>query len=324
MLLYVLESVLKGLDLASAKRCVFSFFTEFNDNDLTALLKREADGKAREMLERLSRGHVLPLAQRFDHRSLPPESRMALSTVARHGRMKQIFESCIMRDHGALADLSTGSGVPKSARTAYGFLYDESALAAGLIRSLTRQITLSLFSDTAVEISKADLDRLAGRILRFIRIEDYMPTDGLLLIFHSLHKMLSNSFGERILVPRIRNITWIYRTVQSLSSKSSESGLRGLYDYNFHEDYGFPYSERLFEDIQILVAMGMVYQDLRQVEVAGRWIQRYEYMLTREGLAYSEVIAKAYPAEAEFISQALRMDRHSIPYDMVSMLSKAK
>lgn len=55
-------------------------------------------------------------------------------------------------------------------------------------------------------------------------------------------------FDERILVPRIRNITWLYRTVSGLKD---EARLSGLYDYSFHTDYCFPYSERLFEDIQM-------------------------------------------------------------------------
>jgi len=67
--------------------------------------------------------------------------------------------------------------------------------------------------------------------------------------------MLSETYGQKILVPRIRNITWLYRTVARLKSLGPAS-LSGLFDYSFHTEYGFPYSERLFEDIQILVAMG--------------------------------------------------------------------
>jgi len=131
--------------------------------------------------------------------------------------------------------------------------------------------------------------------------------------------MFSETFGERILVPRIRNITWIYRTLNRLKDQPN---LAGLYDYSFHSDFGFPYSERLFEDIQILVAMGMIYQDQRHYKLDGKWLQRYEYMLTAEGLAYSETIASSYGHEAEKVLAFLEIEKHTIPYDRVSLLLK--
>jgi uncharacterized protein YwgA len=95
-----------------------------------------------------------------------------------------------------------------------------------------------------------------------------------------------------------------------------------LFDYSFHDLYGFPYSERLFEDIQILVAMGMVYQDQRHYELDGRWLQRYEYMLTAEGLSYAQSVADSYCQESRLVERLLRLEKHTIPYDMVSLLLK--
>lgn len=327
MLLFAIESVLGGMDKDEARSAVYRFFTEFTDPDLLEFLRCRGDDRARAILDLLRRGMTYSLLARFDHRTLPPETRMALATIARNGRMRKIFESGLVKKYGVLVDLSTGSGVPRSARTANGFLYDESALAAGLIRSLTRQITLSFFSlaqmpiieSQIAQISLKDVEDLALRLLCFIRSESYLPIDGLLLLFHSLHSMLSETFGARVLVPRIRNITWIYGTVRSLSKVD---GLSGLFDYRFHMDFGFPYSEKLFEDLQILVAMGMVYQDLRHYERKGRWTQRYEYMLTAEGFAYSMLIVRAYPKETEAVRQYLAMEKHNIPYDRVSLLEK--
>ena len=130
--------------------------------------------------------------------------------------------------------------------------------------------------------------------------------------------MLSESFGEKVLVPRIRNITWIYRAVARIREQGS-SELSGLFDYIFHDDYGFPYSERLFEDIQILVASGMIYQDLRHYEREGKWLLRYEYMLTAEGIRYAEMVSSSYNRESEALARHLRQERHSIPYDVVSL-----
>jgi uncharacterized protein YwgA len=98
--------------------------------------------------------------------------------------------------------------------------------------------------------------------------------------------------------------------------------LAGFFDYSFHSEYGFPYSERLFEDIQILVAMGMIYQDQRHYQLRDRWLQRYEYMLTAEGLSYAESVASSYKREAEMIESHLRSEKHSIPYDRASLLLK--
>jgi len=140
----------------------------------------------------------------------------------------------------------------------------------------------------------------------------------LLLLFFTRHRILSEIFGEKVLVPRIRNITWLYRTVARIIDQGP-SELSGLFDYSFHGDYGFPYSERLFEDIQILVANGMIYQDLRHYERDGRWLLRYEYMLTAEGIGYAETVSAAYERESEALASHLRHERHSIPYDVVSL-----
>jgi hypothetical protein len=321
MLLAALESALERMHTEDARLKIVQFFREDTDSDLIQFIWERGDDRARELLQCIKVGREYPLMARFDHRSLPPGTRMALSTISRNGRMKKLFEDSLGKKYCSLVDISAGSGVPKSMRTEEeGFLYDESALAAGLVKSLTRQIVLSFFSESRVDVSLENVRDQAFKLLSFVRAESYLPIDGLLILFYSLHRILSESFGERILVPRIRNITWLYRTVGRL--KEMGGNLAGLYDYTFNSEYGFPYSEKLFEDIQILVAMGMVYQDQRHYELKGRWLQRYEYMLTSEGFKYAESIAVSYRNEAEQIEQQLRMEKHSIPYDRTSLLLK--
>lgn len=320
MLLTALESSLHKMEPEEARSRIVLFFREYTDPDLLRFIWENGDDGARELLERIKFGREYPLTARFDHRSLPPGTRMALSTISRNGRMRKIFEDSLGKKYKALVDISVGSGVPRSMRTeGDGFLYDESALAAGLVKSLTRQISLSFFSDSKTDVSIEEIRDQAFRLLAFIRKESYLPIDGLLLLFYSLHKMLSETYGERVLIPRIRNITWIYRTVSRLNG---EAGLTGFFDYHLHSDFGFPYSERLFEDIQILVAMGMIYQDLRHYERDGRWLQRYEYMLTADGLAYAKEVARSYEKEAERLAVLLKMEKHTIPYDVVSISLK--
>ncbi len=317
MLLAALEIALSRMDQEDAPARILLFFREYTDPDLLRFIWENGDDQARDLLQRIKYGREYHLCARFDHRSLPPETRMALSTISRHGRMRKLFEDSLGKKYKSLVDITVGSGVPKSMRTeSNGFLYDESALAAGLVKSLTRQISLSFFSDSKVDVNLEEVQGHAAKLLGFIRAESQIPIDGLLLLFSCLHNMLSETFGERILIPRIRNITWLYRTIFRIKS---ELGLCSLFDYSFHEEYGFPYSERLFEDIQILVAMGMIYQDQRHYELNGQWLQRYEYMLTAEGLRYSEVVAGSYEKEAEMLRRCLLMDKHSIPYDMTSL-----
>jgi HD superfamily phosphohydrolase len=320
MLLAALEASLNKMGAKEAQRRVVLFFKEYTDSDLLRFIWENGDDLSRDILQRIKYGREYPLIARFDDRLLPPGIRMALSTISRDGNMKKLFEDGLGKKYSSLVDISIGSGVPKSTRTeGEAFLYDESPLAAGLVRALTRQISLSFFSDSKVEVCLEDIREQAFRLLSFVRAEKYLPVDGLLLIFYSLQKMFSETFGERILVPRIRNITWIYRTVSRLKD---QDGLAGLYDYSFQFDFGFPYSERLFEDIQALVAMGMIYQDQRHYEHEGKWLQRYEYMLTAEGLEYAENIAKSYEKEAEKVQSCLTVDRHTIPYDRVSLQIK--
>jgi uncharacterized protein len=319
MLLFALESVLEEMDQKEARAETRRFFTEYNDCDLMGFLNQKASPEVKEILDRIRHGRHNHLAARLDHRTLTPEARMALATISRNGRAMKLLERGLGKEYNCLVDISVGSGVPKSIRTEDGFLYDESALAAGLIRSLARQITLSFFSNSKIEISMGVVTKLASKLLNFVRSENYLPIEGLMLLFLGLHRVLSESYGERILVPRIRNITWLYKTVKRLRD---HVGLRELFDYNFHEDYGFPYSERLFEDIQVLVAVGMVYQDLRHHEIGSRWKQRYEYMLTAEGLKYAESLSNSYQNEILALEKVLRMEKHTIPYDMTGMLLK--
>jgi len=319
MLLSALERALQGLPVNEARSSIIIFFREYTDPDLLDFIRRNGDPACRSLLYSIIFGQALPLAARFDHRSLPPDIRMALSTISRHGRMKKLFEDSLGRKYGALVDVTVGSGVPRSMRTEAGaFLYDDSALAAGLVRSLTRQIAISFFSDGRPEISLQEIREQAERLLTFIRSESSLPIDGLLLLFFTLHRMLLESFGEKVLVPRIRNITWLYRTVARIR-ELGHSELSNLFDYSFQGHYGFPYSERLFEDIQILVASGMIYQDLRHYERDGRWLLRYEYMLTAEGIRYADSVSNSYKRESEALARHLRQERHSIPYDVVSL-----
>jgi len=319
MLLSALERALQGLPLNEARSSIILFFREYTDPDLLDFIRRNGDEVSLSLLGGIIFGRALPLVARFDHRSLPPDIRMALSTISRHGRMRKLFEDSLSRKYGALVDVTVGSGVPRSMRTEAGaFLYDDSALAAGLVRSLTRQIAISFFSKDAPQISLPEIRDQAERLLSFIRSESSLPIDGLLLLFFALHCMLSESFGEKVLVPRIRNITWLYRTVARIKEQGP-SELSGLFDYSFHVHYGFPYSERLFEDIQILVASGMVYQDMRHYQRDGRWLLRYEYMLTSEGIRYAETISNSYQRERDALASHLRLEKHSIPYDVVSL-----
>ncbi|MCK9442153.1 MAG: hypothetical protein M0Q13_12115, partial [Methanothrix sp.] len=322
MLLTALERALSRMDADEAKSSIVLFFREFTDPDLLDFIRQRGDDTSRDLLARIKYGREFPLAARFDHRSLSPDIRMALSTVSRHGRMRKLFEDALGKKYGALVDVTVGSGVPRSMRTqANGFFYDESALAAGLVKSLTRQIAISFFSDDRPKISLEEVRDQAERLLSFIRSESYLPIDGLLLLFYSLHQMLSETYGQKILVPRIRNITWLYRTVARIKDLGPAS-LCGLFDYSFHSDYGFPYSERLFEDIQILVAGGMIYQDERHYELNSQWRQRYEYMLTADGIKYAEKVAGSYSKEAEALANHLRLEKHTIPYDVVSIYLK--
>jgi HD superfamily phosphohydrolase len=319
MLLAALENALRKMNVEEASSRIVLFFWNYTDPDLIRFIWETGDDTSRDLLQRIKYGKEFPLSARFDHRSLAPDIRMALSTISRHGRMRKLFEDSLGKRYGAIVDITVGSGVPRSMRTeGDGFLYDESALAAGLVKSLTRQIALSFFSDVQDEISLQEVRMQAAKLLSFIRKESYLPIEGLLLLFYSLHQLLSETYGQKILVPRIRNITWLYRTVARLKDLGPAS-LCGLFDYSFHFDYGFPYSERLFEDIQILVAMGMIYQDQRHYELNGRWLQKYEYMLTAEGMRYAKEVAGSYGKEAELLLMHLKLEKHTIPYDVVSL-----
>jgi hypothetical protein len=276
-------------------------------------------------------GNIYAPVARLSQKTIPPSTRMALATIARHGVATKKLESLLAKELGdVLVDLSVASGVPKSMRISIGeedaFFYDESALANGLVRAISRQLSLTAFAHPSVVMDVDDgsvslklreaVEELSPKLLHFIRTEQYLPIEGVLLLFYGVHSLFENGKDGFVSIPRLRHITWLYRTIRHLRDSSR---LRNLFDYSFHDRYGFPYSDRLFEDIQILVAMGIVDEDLRYYEKGGRFRQSYEYVLTWDGVEYARMLADAYQPEFGEIRDYLVMNKHSIPRDIVTI-----
>ncbi len=338
MLLHALEKSLARYEESGndVKLAVLKFFISYTDGDLLNFVYENGDESAKKLIMNIRNASICNAVARFTHKNLNPKTRMALSTIARNGAAKKMFEDELAKSfakkYGAsvLVDLDIAGGIPKSTRIKMGeyegFLYDESALANGLVRAISRQISLCVFSRTGdnAMLSQASREFLLGieslspKLLGFIRNETYLPIEGLLLIFYSAHRMFSRESEGKITMPRLRNIAKIYSLVMELGKIDR---LHNLFDYSFHNRYGFLYSDRLFEDIQLLVAMGMVDEDLRYFEKNSRWKQRYEYVLTSDGFEYAELIAPAYQNELRTIEDYLAVNKHSIPRDMVSIAS---
>ncbi|MCX9011473.1 MAG: HD domain-containing protein [Candidatus Methanoperedens sp.] len=338
MLLHALEKALTNYERSGKdiKKTVSGFFTIYNDGDLMNFIEANGDAGAKKLIMNIRNASICNAVSRFTQKSLNPRTRMALSTIARNGVAKKMFEVELAKrfaiKYGApvLVDLDVASGIPKSTRVKTGdeegFFYDESALANGLVRAISRQISLCVFSrsDDNSRLLQASHDFLLGiedlspKLLHFIRNDTYLSIEGLLLIFYSIHRMFSEESEGRIRMPRLRNIAKIYQIARELGKIEK---LHNLFDYSFHNRYGFPYSDRLFEDIQLLVAMGMVDEDLRYFEKNGRWKQRYEYVLTSDGVEYAQMIAPEYQGELKLIEDYLTVNKHSIPRDTVTIAS---
>ncbi|MDW7731000.1 MAG: HD domain-containing protein [Methanolobus sp.] len=335
MLLRALEDALKEFGRKNGtKRTrgeVVRFFTEYNDDDLLGFIRSHASEDSSKLLSDIRDGNIFVPVARLSQKTISPSIRMTLSTIARNGVATKKLEDLVAREFGdVLVDLSVASGVPKSMRIAIGeedaFFYDESALANGLVRAISRQLSLTTFappdvaermdSDSVAAKLRASVDELSPKLLHFIRTEQYLPVEGVILLFFGVHSLFENEKDSFISIPRLRHITWLYRTIMHLRESVR---LKNLFDYSFHERYGFPYSDRLFEDIQILVAMGIVDEDLRYYEKGGRFRQSYEYVLTWDGVEYARVLADAYRQEFEEIMDYLVMNKHSIPRDIVTI-----
>jgi HD superfamily phosphohydrolase len=338
MLLHALESSLHRYGTPNdIRKTVFEFFTSYNDSDLLNFIEIHGDESAKKLILNIRHGRICNAVSRFNHKNLNPKTRMALSTIARHGNAKKMFEDELAKRFAAtygapvLVDLDVAGGIPKSTRVKLGedegFFYDESALANGLVRGISRQISLCVFSrkedNPALHEASHDfllgIQKLSPELLRFIRNENYLPIEGLLLVFYGIHRMFCTEEKGVVSMPRLRNIARIYKIVRELGDMDK---LTNLFDYRFHDRYGFYYSDKLFEDIQLLVAMGMVDEDLRYYEHKSRWKQRYEYVMTNDGLEYAEHIARYYQPELRIIGTYLGLNKHSIPRDTVSIASR--
>ncbi len=347
MLLNALENALEHLREKKGdefvREVMVDFFTVFNDMDLLNFIHASGDGYARRLLQDIRSGRLYRPVSRFNQKTLSPATRMALSTIARHGVARKMFEKelekslCEITGHmpgDILADLSVASGVPRATRVVIGgqesFFYDESTLASGLVRAISRQMYLTAFMapdhigggfslkdgfpiDVAIQ---EVVDELSPRLLGFIREEQYLSVEGLILLFYAIHSLFQVVSEEFVSIPRIRNITWFYRTIEKFGN---DERLQYLFDYDFHSRYGFPYSEKVFEDMQLLVAMGIVDEDLRYFEKAGHFKQRYEYVLTGDGSSYGKSLLKPYEQEFKRISSYLELNKHTIPRDMVTI-----
>ncbi|WMW22082.1 HD domain-containing protein [Methanolobus mangrovi] len=337
MLLYALEDALEhfrtGSGTEAAKNEIVRFFTEYNDIDLLNFIRSNASEKSLKLLNDLRDGRLYVPVARLSQKIIRPSTRMALSTIARHGVATKRLEARLARELGdVLVDLTVASGVPKSMRVAMdhedGFFYDESALANGLVRAISRQLSLTAFSHPDVVTDKDSVavlselrrvvDDLSPRLLNFTREDQYLPIEGIILLFYAVHNLFVDEKPEFISIPRLRHITWLYRTIRELSTFPK---LRNLFDYSFHERYGFPYCEKVFEDIQVLVAMGIVDEDLRYYEKDERFRQSYEYVLTWEGVEYAGTLADAYRPEFDEMMSHLSMNKHSITRDIVTIPS---
>ncbi len=337
MLLSSLEDALErfrnlhGLD--ATKKEIICFFTEYNDSDMLNFIRSNASESSVKLLSDLRDGRLYEPVARLSQKMLRPSTRMSLSTIARHGVATKRLELRIARELGdVLVDLTVASGVPKSMRIAMdnedGFFYDESALANGLVRAISRQLSLTAFShpgivkdsDSGAVLSELRrvVDEISPRLLNFTREDQYLPIEGIILLFYAVHTLFTEQKREFISVPRLRHITWLYRTIRELGAFQR---LKNLFDYSFHERYGFPYSEKVFEDIQVLVAMGIVDEDLRYYEKDGRFRQSYEYVLTWEGVQYGGSLSDSYRMEFDEMISYLSMNKHSIKRDMVTIPS---
>ncbi len=335
MLLHALEDALgsyeKKAGLEKAKEEVVLFFKTYNDSDLLDFIRSHASGESLQLLAEIRDGSIYTPVARLSQKTIPPSVRMALATIARHGMATKKLESLLARELGdVLVDLSVASGVPKSMRISLGeedaFFYDESALANGLVRAISRQLSLTAFAHPSVVTDmdnstvslklREAVDELSPKLLHFIRTEQYLPIEGVLLLFYGVHSLFEDEEDGFVSIPRLRHITWLYRTIRILRDSAR---LRNLFDYSFHEKYGFPYSDRLFEDIQILVAMGIVDEDLRYYEKGGRFRQSYEYVLTWDGVEYARMLADDYQPEFVEIMEYLEMNKHSVPRDIVTI-----
>lgn len=335
MLLRALEDALGQFEdkngTRSAREEVVSFFTEYNDDDLLAFIRENASEKSCHLLNDIRDGNIFAPVARLNQKTISPKIRMTLSTIARSGVAIKKLEDLIAGELGdVLVDLSVASGVPKSMRIVIGdedaFFYDESALANGLVRAISRQLSLTAFAhpdlaknmdEEAISVKLREaVDRLSPKLLHFIRTEQYLPVEGIILLFFGVQSLFQDEKDGFISIPRLRHITWLYRTIRHLRESVR---LKNLFDYSFHDKYGFPYSEKLFEDIQKLVAMGIVDEDLRYYEKGGRFRQSYEYVLTWDGVQYARTLADAYSPEFGEIMDYLEMNKHAIPRDIVTI-----
>ncbi len=335
MLLYALEDALSWLKDEEGEEAVtgkiIEFFTVYNDNDLLGFIKENGSLESNELIRNIRCGKVYAPVARFNQKTLSPMSRMALSTIARYGVARKKFETDLAKELGdVLVDLSVATGVPKSTRVVIGneesFFYDESALANGLVRAISRQMSLTAFAHPdvvmgseveAVELQmRLKVDEMSPRLLHFIRENQYFPIEGLILLLYGVHSLFEKEEDGIVSIPRIRNITWVYRTVEAFGR---DEKLKNLFDYHFHTRYGFQYSDSVFENIQILVAMGIVDEDLRYYEKDRRFRQRYEYVLTADGVDYARPLVDSYSREFGALKDYLVMNKHSIPRDIVSI-----
>ncbi|MBP2030181.1 hypothetical protein J2755_001115 [Methanohalophilus levihalophilus] len=335
MLLRCLENALQNMAKAEGDDNVISsieeFFISYRDADLLAFVRKWGDAKSSKLIDSLLEGNVYEPVFRFNQKTLSPSTRMTLSTIARHGVACKMFETELEKRLGdVFVNLDVASGVPKTTRVFVGegdsFFYDESALAGGLVRAISRQLSLTAFAhrdvatcrdgEEARMMMKDTVDELSPRLLGFIRQGQYLPIEGIMLLFYAVHSLFEEKGKDFVSIPRIRNITWLYKTVRNFGQHEK---LKYLFDYKFHEKYGFPYSYRVYEDIQVLVAMGIVDEDLRYYEKAGRYHQRYEYVLTEHGVTYGKNLVGPYQYEFREIINMLKMEKHSIPRDIVTL-----
>ncbi|PHP45715.1 metal-dependent phosphohydrolase [Methanosarcinales archaeon ex4572_44] len=341
MLLYALEGSLDKIiskmkkedktNKNSVSKIIMDFFLKSTDADIFSFIRTHGGRTEQKLITRLKEGRICPLIMRFNFSRLHPQTRTALAIITQNGHAKKKFEETLARriqdtcNTPALVDLDLASGLPKTIRVKTndeeGFFYDNSALANGLIRAISRQISLCIFTQKKkntppVEEMLEEIKTLSRQLLGFIREETPIKLEAILLIFQSLNKLFSQEIDSYIFIPKIHNITCIYKISRELATTPQ---LKHLFDYNYSQEYGFPYSDELYKNIQTLVAMEMLNEDIRTFERKSTWKQRYEYTLTPSGATYAEEITDHYKKETELVTEYLKQHKHAIKHDLIKI-----
>jgi len=267
MLIKALEKTLvdlsKNLGKKEIKKRLDKFFWEYDDNDLLTFIRENRNKEALEIIDSLRNGKIFSCVCDLKSHALIPKIKFYLHLMNKRAYLINNIEKRInetIKEQKLYLCASEVGGIPHNLRVKMcktdRFLYDESKLAASLIMEILSSDSLYFYCDDRANVDScnhiikknwSDIQRIIEQEINKEGRKEQYHEEFLLLFFYEYLRAHGNFTRPIVFITRIYDII-----------NRIQKDYKNPFHYKFSDDFGFPYSPELFEDIMKLGSIGLL------------------------------------------------------------------